>query len=280
MHAVRGGALLVSAVIFAACGAAEVTVAEDSDDDLLSAGTVFKMYDSLTGAVSPSCDKHLNVRVSGTAARYQLNVENRVTGGCEIFVLANPRVLATTTRSRDNCLTTTYRSKAGVTPAVELVDHRRRTCSDGKPLLELHVGAGATKEDWYVRRPAPTAGVVGVAYPRESIKLYASRTQAVNPTCDGYTELLLGSAAAGETRRTATLTQRLSPTSSCEIFIAPNARTFTLDIAPADSCSSVKFSGGGLLVQDNRQRSCDDLRAKIEVFEGTGSSATRFFSIP
>lgn len=276
----NGALLFLAALAASACGTTEETVSEDSDADLLSAGTVFQMYDSLTGTVSPSCDKHLKVRISGTAARYQLNVENRVTGGCEILVVANPRVLATTTRSRDICASTTYRSTAGVSPAVELVDHRRRTCSDGKPLLELHVGTGATRENWYVRRPAVATALTGVAYPREIAKLYASRSHVVNPTCDGYTELVLGAAAAGATRRSATLTQRLSSTSSCEIFISPNARTFALNIAPADTCNSVKFTGAGLSVQDNRQRSCEDLRAKIEVIEGAESSGTRFYSIP
>lgn len=97
-------------------------------------------------------------------------------------------------------------------------------------------------------------------------KLYDEPNATPSPSCDRYTQLTVSKGKSG--RITAKIENRLGATSSCEIFVEPNPRSFT--VTKSESCGSTIYegtrAGEGIHVQDNRTRMCEDIRpSQIEV---------------
>jgi hypothetical protein len=96
-----------------------------------AAPETFKLYDEPNATPSEGCDVHtqLKLNVDGTSATADL--KERVLGGCEIFVAANPRSYAVEGED-DGCGSVIYRD---ADEQIKITDNRARSCENVIPAL-------------------------------------------------------------------------------------------------------------------------------------------------
>lgn len=111
------------------------------------------------------------------------------------------------------------------------------------------------------------------------VKLYDEPHAQVNPSCDMYTHLGLKRDGAAIS---ASVEFKLSATSTCEPYVAPNERTFGVTQSD-DGCGSKVYTGTSgadrIVITDNTHRLCEDLRpARIEVDLTRDGQTSHLFS--
>lgn len=257
-----------AATLFAAfatgCAADPSSDEQGEEAEVVSARITAKLYDEPNEQPNPSCDLHTALTVSKRGSKLTLTLENKLsaTSTCEIAVQPNLRKYSVT--EAESCGSKIYAGKSGGDD-VSLMDNRTRICEDVRAaIFELTETVGGKTRVLYGNpqaAPPPLSKVLDV-------KLYLPDTKP-SPSCDHYTKLVIGQ-EGNELR--ATLKNELSATSSCEIAVVPNERSYALT-AKDDGCGTKVYTGtsGGtkLEVQDHRKRVCENvIPAAVEVHEG------------
>lgn len=114
-----------------------------------------------------------------------------------------------------------------------------------------------------------------------TVKLYAEPRAKPTPDCDEHVKLVI---VKDGSKLVASLENALSSTSTCEIPILKDRRTYEVKQSP-DGCGSTIFEGksGGdtLRVQDNRARVCEDpFVAAFVVDEARAGRAGSYYGKP
>ncbi len=213
------------------------------------------------------CDKYTQVTLLKTrAGKLLLSLENRLGGSCEIFV--EPDRHSYTVTESESCGSKMYKgTKDGDT--VELQDNRTRLCEDIRPaILELREKRNGFERSLF-GEPAASGGN-GESASVLDVKLYDEPHAQVSELCDKHTWLTL-KRNDGELK--ARLEYKLSATSACEIFIAPNETLFT--VTQSDDCGTKVYSGGSganrVVIKDHATRLCENVvpaRVEVELTEG------------
>ena len=214
------------------------------------------------------CDKYTQVTLLKTrTGKLRLELENRLGGSCEIFV--EPDKHSYTVTESSNCGSKIFKgTKAGDT--VELQDNRTRMCEDIRPaILELREKRNGFERSLY-GAPAASSGGNGGSTSVLDVKLYDEPHAQVSQFCDKHTWLTLSRTGGALKAR---LEYKLSATSSCEIFIAPNEKLFT--VTQSDDCGTKVYSSGSgpsrVVIKDHSTRLCENVipaRVEVELTEG------------
>jgi hypothetical protein len=125
-------------------GADNAALANGADQEQNRATTILeaKLYPDARERPSPSCDVHTAVKVTKAHdGKLTLALENRIAGGCELFVNPDPRSY-TVTQSDDGCGSTLFQG-ASHNDSIVLTDHRARACENVIPAaMELEEKRG------------------------------------------------------------------------------------------------------------------------------------------
>ena len=146
--------LLLASIGLAGCAGTPA----DSDDAVASEDALMepaaatkvleaKLYRGPNATPSPYCDEHTAVTVlKTTRGKLILELENRVVGGCEMFVEPDKRTYPLE-QSEESCGSTIYKGAVG-DDSVSLQDNRTRLCEDLRPaVLEFSQNwAGARRQ--------------------------------------------------------------------------------------------------------------------------------------
>lgn len=259
----------------------DAALADGTDQEQAGATklTEAKLYADPNANPSPSCDTHTALTVlKARSGKLILELENRVTGGCEIFVAPDKRSYTVT--ESESCGSKILKgTKNG--DSVELQDNRTRMCEDLRPaILELHEKRGGRDISLFGKPLASQLpGGSGGSQQVFQVKLYDQPHAQVNPGCDKHTELTLSKEGNAMKAR---LEYKLSATSGCEIFIAPNEKIFTVTQSD-DGCGSKVYSGGAagesIKIQDHSTRLCENvIPARIEVEWTRGGQAEHLYT--
>ncbi len=88
----------------------------------------FKLYPTPGATPERGCDKHTSAKLTVGDGIAYLELENKVSGGCEILVRPNKRSYKLVSNGLDTCGTEKYEQDADADEAVLLTDNRKRTC--------------------------------------------------------------------------------------------------------------------------------------------------------
>jgi len=263
---------LVSLLALAACSAQteDGTVADGEDQEQASATKLFEAELRSDPQAAPDnfCDKYTQLTVSKTrTGRLLLELENRLHGACEIFVA--PDKHSYTVTESESCGSKIYKgTKSG--DSVELQDNRTRLCEDIRPaVLELKEKRNGFERSLYGKPAASNGGGGGEAQVLD-VKLYDEPHAQVSAFCDKHTHL--GLKRSGNALK-ARLEYKLSATSACEIFIAPNETLFT--VTQSDDCGTKVYASAAgakrIVIKDHSTRLCENVvpaRVEVELTEG------------
>jgi hypothetical protein len=97
----------------------------------LAAPDTFKMYDQPNAEPNESCDIYTQLKLDVNGDGGTAKLENRVSGGCEIYIAPNPRSYELI-GEEDGCGSYIYRDANG---EIEITDNRGRLCEDVIPAL-------------------------------------------------------------------------------------------------------------------------------------------------
>jgi hypothetical protein len=278
--------VLATALTAAACSSSDdastdPSLADGTDQEQAGATklTEAKLYSDPNASPNPSCDTHTALTVlKARSGKLIIELENRVGGACEIFVAPDKRSYTVT--ESESCGSKILKgTKNG--DSVELQDNRTRMCEDIRPsILELKEKRGGREVALYGKPLASQqpGGGGGAASQLLKVKLYDEPHAQVNQGCDKHTELTLSK--EGNTMK-ARLEYKLSATSGCEIFIAPNEKIFT--VTASEDCGSKVYSGsaGGesIKIQDHTTRLCENvIPARIEVEWNRGGQPEHLYT--
>jgi hypothetical protein len=269
--------LLLPLFVLATAFTAACSSSDSADDPSLADGTdqeqagatkltEAKLYADANANPNPMCDSHTALTVlKARSGKLIIELENRLSGSCEIFVAPDKRSYTVT--ESESCGSKILKgTKNG--DSVELQDNRTRMCEDIRPaILELKEKRGGRDIALYGKPLASQqpGGGGGGSQQVFQVKMYDQPHAQVNAGCDKHTELTL--TKEGSTMK-ARLEYKLSATSGCEIFIQPNEKIFTVTQSD-DGCGSKVYSGsaGGerLKIQDHSTRLCENvIPARIE----------------
>jgi hypothetical protein len=274
-------ASLVLSALGAACAdpASSSTTADGAEQETVSAETILeaKLYDDPSAKPDPSCDVHTSLRVSKGPGGLSATLEERLSGECELYVAPNPRTFSV--EESESCGSKVY-TGAGTTGSVKIEDHRTRLCEDYRPYaIEVEETTAGGAPRYLAGAPVASAEPgPGDASVVVDTKLYVDPHAAPSPTCDHYLKLVVGK--EGE-KLVASLEYELSNTSSCDLAIQPDPRTYEL-AKSEESCGSTIYEGtrgaDTLRIQDNATRLCEDLRpARFEVSEARSGKPAEYF---
>jgi len=260
--------LLASASI--ACGGTEPQDDTTVDDAELQQGATVvlegKLYSDPYATPDATCDVHTAMKVvKARSGKLRLELENKVHGPCELFVEPDKRTYGVTESTA--CGSISYSNSRGVW----LQDNRTRLCEDARPaVLELEEKRNGQVIRLY-GEPSATQTPPVPATPAAAVldvKLYDQPDAQVTPSCDVYTHLAVTPTGSGLSAR---FENKLSATSMCEPFIAPNVALF--DVTTSDDCGSKVYSGtssrGTVTITDNSTRLCENVVAARVVVAAT-----------
>ena len=249
----------------------DASVADGEDQEQASATKLMESQMRSDPQAQPDnfCDKYTQVTLLKTrTGKLLLELENRLGGSCEIFV--EPDKHSYTVTESESCGSKMYKgTKAGDT--VELQDNRTRLCEDIRPaLLELREKRNGFERSLYGKPAAASGGGGGGSASVLDVKLYDEPHAQVSQFCDKHTWLTLKREGGALKAR---LEYKLSATSSCEIFISPNEKLFT--VTQSDDCGTKVYSSGSgpsrVVIKDHSTRLCENVipaRVEVEVTEG------------
>ncbi len=231
-----------------------------------------KLYADPDARPSASCDTHTALTVLKTSSGLVLELENRVSGGCEIFVVPDRRSYVVT-QDEDGCGSNVFKGVDAVRgTAVSLQDHRARACEDMRPaILELRESRGGREVSLF-GTPIASGGDDAHSSVLDA-KLYDQPRATVSAGCDKHTELRV---TRDGSKLTARLEYKLSATSTCEIYIAPNERVF--DVIESDDCGSKVYTGASgadrVTIRDHALRRCENMIPSLIEVELTADGRT------
>jgi hypothetical protein len=281
MHRLTRIVSLLALLAVAACSSSpdQPQLADGPDEELNAAKPILeaKLYDDPDATPSAGCDVHTAATLLQTkTGKLRLQLENRVSGGCEIFIVPNKRTYSVA--QSDSCGSKVYKGTSGA-DSVELQDHSTRMCEDFRPaLLELSEKRNGQQVRLYGKQSdvsnPPGTGDAQIL----DVKLYGEPNAEVSAFCDQYTHL--GLKRSGDSIE-ARLENKLSATSSCEIFVSPNERLFT--VSESEDCGSKVYtseSGGDrIVIKDHSTRLCENVvPARIEVELTVNNRTSRLYS--
>jgi hypothetical protein len=270
--------ILLPLLALAACSSSssneDGSLADGEDQEQASATKILESQMRSDPQAQPDgfCDKYTQVTLlKARTGRLILELENRLGGSCEIFVAPDKHSYTVTESS--NCGSKIYKgTKDGDT--VELQDNRTRLCEDLRPaILELKEKRSGFERALYGAPAASSGGNNGGGGAAQvlDVKLYDQPHAQVSQFCDKHTHLGLKRAAGGAL--SARLEYKLSATSSCEIFIAPNEKLFT--VTQSDDCGTKVYSSppgpSRVVIKDHSTRLCENVipaRVEVELTEG------------
>jgi hypothetical protein len=267
--------VILPLLALAACSSStsdDGSLADGEDQEQASATKLLEsqMRSDAQAAPDNFCDKYTQVTLLKTrTGKLLIELENRLAGSCEIFVA--PDKHSYTVTESESCGSKMYKgTKNG--DSVELQDNRTRVCEDIRPaILELKEKHNGFERSLYGKPAAATGGGnTGGGAQVLDVKLYDEPHAQVSPSCDKHTALTLKRTGSALSAR---LEYKLSATSACEIFIAPNEKLFT--VTQSDDCGTKVYSSGAgpsrVVIKDHSTRLCENVipaRVEVELTEG------------
>lgn len=284
-----------------------------------ASAATFRLYDKPNATPDGFCDKYFELKLSPTSA----TMTNKLAGSCEIFVPPNPRTYTLsvkddgcgskvyTGKSGDRLITITdNRARLCENVIAALVVVTETTAGAARQFYSYDKDSGSSQSgtgtgggnqgnvvpgtscafeilfvcpqgqidgcvngSTTVHKCVSTGGTAG-STGQNTFKLYDKPKATPDGFCDRYVELKFSSTSA-------TMTNKLA--GSCEIFVAPDARTYAVT-AKDDGCGSTVYTGKSgantVSITDNRHRTCENVvAASIVVSEKKAGAERKFYSL-
>jgi hypothetical protein len=126
-------------------GCAASSDAEDEEASDLRTGESFRLYAAPHARPRVGCDTFTSLTVAGST----LTLENKLEGGCEVFVAPNTRRYSVGLGKRNACgaIASTGASRAG--EKIKVTDYRKSTCPGDHAPIEVVLGTGPSAVKLY-----------------------------------------------------------------------------------------------------------------------------------